>query len=190
MESVDWLLLEESLFQQSKRAIDRFAVEHSKESCSFLAYAWIGEGEEISLCIDISDSAIRSAQENEQEILTQRLILLRLREAWKVARHFLNEPKVNEYAPGVDLFKYGPYVDIRLEHWDEVINQQPYPAHRQTEDDYLSGNIRILIWKCIERLITENVLDVLQLASPFHLGYQFHDEEIIVLRILNWPSLK
>lgn len=189
MKYFDWQQMEDGLFQQSKQAIERFAYEHMQEQCSFLAYGWMGdEDNSVYLCIDTPEQAIHSAQQVEQDALIQRSKLMGLREAWRVASSWLTEPKIIDYAPSVELFKYDSYMHFRLDNWDELINQKPYPEHKKWEDDYLYGNMQLLFWKCIERLINEHVLDMLKLASPFRLGYQFHEEDIVVLRILNWPG--
>ena len=52
----------------------------------------------------------------------------------------------------------------------------------------MEGNLRIVLWKAIERLIASDAFAPLCLASPFRVGYQLHERELVVLRILNWPA--
>lgn len=56
------------------------------------------------------------------------------------------------------------------------------------EEGYLEGSTRLVFWKVLERLIDSGLFSHLHLSSPFRVGYQFHDQELIVLRILNWPK--
>jgi hypothetical protein len=65
-----------------------------------------------------------------------------------------------------------------------------YPQRQNNiEDDYIDGNVQIVLRKVIERLIAGEGFASLHLSSPFHADYQFHEKELVVLRILNWPTI-
>ncbi len=64
----------------------------------------------------------------------------------------------------------------------------PYPQpHDDIEDNYIDGNVQIVLWKAIERLIANEAFASLHLSAPFHVGYQLHTDSLVVLRVLNWP---
>ncbi|BFH63209.1 hypothetical protein PAJ34TS1_38010 [Paenibacillus azoreducens] len=52
----------------------------------------------------------------------------------------------------------------------------------------LEGNLSIVFWKVIDRLIREGRFSGLNMASPFFTGYTFHDKAPILLRIINWDK--
>jgi hypothetical protein len=45
------------------------------------------------------------------------------------------------------------------------------------------------MWRVAEQLAAEDAFAPLTMASPFLLGYSIHDQEEVILRLLNWPKL-
>lgn len=91
----------------------------------------------------------------------------------------------------VGYFAYHIYAETRFPELEEFSANGTYPEPEYDwQESYIDGNVRIVLWKVVERLIAENVFAPLRLASPFRIGYQFHDDgHFIVLRILNWPQI-
>ncbi|HLG61780.1 MAG TPA: hypothetical protein VKY19_07595 [Ktedonosporobacter sp.] len=184
----DWNDIEETLFLRGKDAILQFATEHPTEVCSFFAYAWMPIEGNFSLCFDTFDHALQMAKENEQSAIATRKMMFEQKQAWKYALYYSTQPRIVDYAPGIDLFAYASYVDVSFHGWEEFFNSAQYPKSLDHEDDYLEGNVRLVIWKVLERLIEGDFFSHLRLSLPFRVGYQFYDQELIVLRILNWPQ--
>jgi len=46
----------------------------------------------------------------------------------------------------------------------------------------VTGNLRILFWRVIDRLVEADAFAALTVATPLHLGYIFHEERPVVLR--------
>lgn len=185
---LDWREIEEALFETGKSAILKFSKEHKGELCSFLAYAWTVVDGDFSICFDTQSNARRIARENEQEVITQRKLMLGGAQSWKNAHYFLTNPLIVDYASGVDLFAYPIYEQVWIDNWNAFAANEALPKSQNGQDTYLEGNVRLIIWKVLERLIEANLFDSLALSFPFRLGYQFHGQEITVLRILNWPE--
>lgn len=143
---------------------------------------------DFSICLDTLSNARSRARENEQEVIEHRKKILGGKDAWKMARSLLAEPGIIDYALAVDLFTYAPYVDIFFEDWEVLSSNELAPKSQAWEESYLEGNTRLVLWKVLERLIDSDIFSHLHLSSPFRVGYQFHDQELVVLRILNWPQ--
>lgn len=189
MEAIfDWQALEEHLIEQSREAIRRFATEYPDVTCSFFAYDVNPIYGEFLVSFETAEHSLQTAQENEQEAIRRRNQMLTLPEAWRGAEYFSTHPVVIEYSPDVGLFAYPMYAQIKVYELDELSASGVYPTGLPTDDDYIEGNARIVLWKVIEQLITSDAFAPLALASPFRVGYQYHDEALTVLRILNWPQ--
>lgn len=184
-----WPEIEETLFNVGKIAIMRFAKEHPQELCSFFAYAWMVIDGDFSICFDTSSNALRAAKANEHEAMERRERMLGGTQAWRNARYFLTNPHIVDYTSDIDLFAYPLYEHVQIDSWNAFATNEALPKNRSKEDTYLEGNVQLIIWKVFERLIKEELFNFLSLASPFRLGYQFHDQELVVLRILNWPKV-
>jgi len=185
----DWHKVEEVLFDQGKAAIMQFASEHSHEQCSFFAcYADPFEGL-FEYCFDTFNNAIRMAMKTESEAIEYKNMMLRRDWLWKQAKILTNHPHIVDYAPFTGLFAYTPYTEITFDGWLGFVDSEDYPEKKDGEDDYLEGNTRMIIWRVFDRFIENHLFQHLHMTSPFRLGYQFHDSDLIVLRILNWPQL-
>lgn len=98
-------------------------------------------------------------------------------------------PRVTDYSPDIGYFAYHMYADLNFPELAGFKESETYPQKRNAvEDDYIEGHVRIILWKVIERLIASDTFSQLHLASPFRVGYEFHDGDLLVLRILNWPT--
>ena len=93
---------------------------------------------------------------------------------------------------GKDRFKYEAYSVVDLPEWRAYFESDEFREVVATEDgsrkpDPFEGNVIVVFWNVIERLINEELFSKLSMSSPFRVGFQFHDAHLIVLRILNWP---
>lgn len=109
-------------------------------------------------------------------------------DAWRGAEYGINTPVLSVFNTDSGGFAYQEYATMEFPQWRKLAESSDYPKGDEYDDDYLEGNVRLLLWKVIERLIKENCFQVLKLASPFMTRYGFHDEEGRILRILNWPQ--
>lgn len=185
--TLDWSEIEETLFSMARAAILQFSVEHPDEICSFFAFAWTIVDGDFSICLDTLSNARSHAKENEQEAIEGRKKILGGKNAWRSARSLLTEPRIVDYAPAVDLFAYAPFADILFEDWEAFSNADLAPKNQTWEEGFLEGNARLVLWRVLERLIDSDLFSHLHLSSPFRIGYQFHDQRLVVLRMLNWP---
>lgn len=184
---VDWQGIEDRLLAFSMDTIRRFASEHPKEVCSFFAY-------DVDLpfflpSFDTPENALRVAQQTEQNAIARRAKMLTLPTAWRGARHFSTSPPVLDYSYSTGHFAYHIFADIKIDELEDLQLAEDYPQD-EAADDYAVGKTRIVLWRVIERLIDSGELRHLPLASPCRLGYQMHDNELTVLRILNWPQVQ
>lgn len=182
----DWHAVEERLFEESKTAILQFATEHPDEIFSFFAYYTEPYYGNFLLFLETYANALKAAQENEQQAIARRKSMLRTEGMWISAKSFTTHPSVTYHAPSVGNLTSTYFANIQFDGWEEFAESEEYPKGQEWNDDYLEGNVRIVIWKVVERLIEEDIFEELRLASPFFIGYEVHDEEMVILRILHW----
>lgn len=185
----DWQSLEDRLFEQSKALILRFAAEHPDVTCSFFAYDTHPAYGEFLPSFDNSENMLRMAKEDEQRAIARREKMLKREWSWRSAHTMWRS--ASDSSPDVGYFAYHIYAEIRFAELEELSMSGNYPqTNHKSEDNYIDGNVRIVLWKVVERLIADEAFAPLRLASPFRVGYQFHDDgQFIVLRLLNWPQV-
>lgn len=185
----NWQSLEDRLFEESRAVILRFAAEHPDVTCSFFAYDTNPAYGEIFPSFDSYENMLRTAQEEEQRLMARREKVLTQEWSWESA--LSKTGSVSESSPSVGYFAYHIYAETRFPELEEFSMNGGYPEPPyEWQDSYIDGNVRIVLWKVVERLIAAEAFAPLRLASPFRIGYQFHDDgHFITLRILNWPRV-
>jgi hypothetical protein len=107
--------------------------------------------------------------------------------AWQSAHYFTINPRVVDYTPHAGAFAYHVGSGLEVDVLRHLQGSENYPESRETEDDYAQGNVRVVIWRVVERLVEVDAFAPLRRAAPFRVGYQIDDDELVVLRILTWP---
>lgn len=130
------------------------------------------------------------AQMAEQRAIERRNRMLNYEWYWRHARSMLQIPRLTDYSPDIGYFTYPMYAQIDFQELTELSESNAYPPrNNDVEDDYINGNVRIVLWRVVEQLIAHNIFVHLHLATPFHVGYELHEDELVVLRILKWPPI-
>lgn len=185
----DWQSVEDRLFDQSLETTQRFAVEHPDVVCACFAY----DTDPIyGYCLpsfDTCENSLQRARTHEHSVLEMRKKLLTQQQAWRSAKSASILPSLADFNEEIGFFTYHIYANITFPELDEMWRQDTYPKGEEYEDNYIEGNVRIILWKVVERLIASQVFEQMKLASPFRIGYAFHDEPFVTLRILNWPQV-
>lgn len=182
----NWEAVTDRLYVFTCATIERFVSEHPDEVCSFFAY-------DVDLpfflaSFDTPANALKVARQAEQEAIERRAKMLTIPDAWRVARSFSMCPPVLDYCYSTGDFAYHIFDETKLDELEDLHFAEDYPEY-ENADDYAEGNTRIMLWRMIERLIASDNLNCLQLAAPFRIGYQMHDDDLTILRILNWPAI-
>ncbi|HEX8035401.1 MAG TPA: hypothetical protein VF510_16210 [Ktedonobacterales bacterium] len=184
---VDWHDVEERLFQWCLDGIARFAESHPEVVCSFLAISYNTDAGVFQLSLDTPDNALREAQVNERDAIEQRRKVLASEWSWRSARYFLLNPRVVDYTLHAGAFAYHVEPALAVETLWQLQSREDYPQSREHEDEYAQGNVRVVIWRLVERLVEADAFAQLSLAAAFRVGCQTDDDELVVLRILTWP---
>lgn len=184
----DWQAIEDRLFEGTQATIARFISEHPDVVCSFFAYDVDLDAGYFLPSFDTPENAIQQAQRQETWAIQTRNQMLNQVWSWRYARNPIQVPRVVSSSPDVDYFAYHMYTELHFPELVQLRERADYPSKNNVvENDYVEGNVYILLWKVVERLIADHAFDRLSLASPFSIGYQLHEDELRVLRILNWP---
>jgi hypothetical protein len=123
--------------------------------------------------------------------------------AWESARYYIVERQSYAHSTSTGGFAFPDYEEVEFRGWKRFaasftrdLPPQGTPGFAEAESQaldlystYLHGHVMLIFWRVIERLIAEGDLHGLKLASPFRLGFNFHDQGLItVVRIINWPA--
>jgi hypothetical protein len=181
MAQPDWQGAEETLFTQSLEIIQRFAREHPDELFSFFAYSVDSEFTGVGLLFDTRDHSLRQARAEEWYQIRARNQLFDLDHGWKHASYHVNR-RIEDYNLRRE-FRYEGIRFVELPAWGEF-----FESLEEEQGPELEGRIIVAIWRVVNRLIEAGAFDAMNKASPFRIGFTFHDDEMKVLRLLNWPS--
>jgi hypothetical protein len=193
MAESDWRQAEGILFEESQKVIREFAQKHPDTLLSLFAYTVDAEYSGVGINFDTPANSLRKAKVHQRHEIETRNRLFAPDNAWKSAHY---------YAAGAhgeidDFNRRGPwqyevvsFVPLAAweQAWEEFCSNPP-----SDEDDEagakLEGRIIVSLWRVVDRLVRSDVFDVLKRATPFRIGYAFHDAKLVVLGILNWPEL-
>jgi hypothetical protein len=185
----DWEASDRKLHKASVAAIKRFAREHPGQPvCCFFFDCDEPRYGHLSISLDTLENNIRTVKEVEQFALESRSENLRGGIPWRRAKYQLNYPVISPFNTNSGDFEFTEYADLQFPAWVKLAAKGNYPKRVEGEDDYLESNARLVIWRVAEQLVAEDAFAPLTLASPFLLGYSIHDQEEVILRLLNWPK--
>jgi hypothetical protein len=178
-----WDQAEEVLFEQSQSIIRQFSLEHPDEWFSLFAYSVDSEYAGVALNFDTPVNSLHRAKRHQRDRVKYLNELFASQDGWKNARYHVANP-TNQ----IDDFNRGSW---RY----ELVQFVPLPACEEyfnscEEAPELEGRIIVSLWRVIDLLIEARAFDGLRRMPPFRLGFAFHDDNFVVLRILDWPDLK
>jgi hypothetical protein len=182
MTELDWGRAEDLLFERSREIIRQFAQAHPTELLSFFAYTVDSEYTGVALNFDTPANSLRKAKAHQRYEVDHRNRLFALAWGWENARYHVAHPTTqiddfNRQGP----WKYKLVEFVPLAAWEEYFRSSE-------EAPELEGRIISALWRVVDRLVEDKAFDGLRRAAPFRIGFGFHDDEMVVLRILDWPS--
>jgi hypothetical protein len=199
----DWAADEELLYSKCCEAIARFTAEHPDEVCSFLAFDSEPSYSYAIVALDTRENEIKESNRSQDYEIQNRIKQFAHENAWQKAHYFVAERQSHAHCRSSGSFAYAAYEHVEFEKWEDFLDSfmgdlppEDAPEYDEAESKaielhskYLEGHVILIFWKVIERLIEEGEINKLNLASPFRLGYNFHDQGLItVVRIINWPQ--
>ena len=183
-----WETSDRKLYKASTAAIKQFVRENpDTEVCCFFFDCDEPRYGHISISMDTLDNNIESVKQLEQFAIENRQKMLTSDKAWRWTKHQMSTPVLSAFNTNSGDFDFAEFADVDFPAWVTLANKNKYPRGAEHEDDYLESNARLVMWRVAEQLIADNAFHPLKLASPFILGFSIHDQEEVILRLLNWP---
>jgi hypothetical protein len=185
----DWGASDRKLHKASVAAIRRFARENpGVEVCCFFFACDEPRYGHLSIGLDTTDNNARTVKELEQYAIENRARNLLGKITWEWAKYQLSSPALSPFNTNSGDFEFSEYAEVEFPAWVKLAERGKYPKGAEHEDDYLESNARLVMWRVAERLVADDAFAPLKLSSPFLLGYSIHDQEEVILRLLNWPK--
>jgi hypothetical protein len=184
MAKPDWALAEELLFERSQTAIQDFGREHPGESISLFAYVVDSLFTGVSLNFDTAANSLSEAKRRQRREVEERNRLLSSAGGWEQARYRVAHPSRQIF----DFNHKGSWHYERV----EFVPLHEWEAFFEGIDDQgaveLEGRVIAALWRVVDRLVDAKSFDGLRRVAPFRIGFELHGEELVVLRILDWPG--
>jgi hypothetical protein len=181
MNQPDWTSADETLFKQSVAVIRQFITDHPDELFSTFAFSVDCLYTGAALNFDTLEHSLAEAQRHERYQIKHRSQLFADESSWRDARYF-----VAHYTRRVDdcnlrgSFKYDLVAFVEVPVWEDYFNSNEECAE-------LDGRVIVALWRVVDRLVKVGAFNGLKMSPCFRIAFSFHDDEMIVLRILNWP---
>ncbi len=183
----DWQASDRKLHKASVAAIKRFVREHRGQAvCCFFFDCDDPQYGHLSINLDTPENNVRAVKELEAYAIAARASNLRGKLTWEWAQHQLGTPALSPFNTDSGDFAFPEYAEVKFPAWVRL-SRKGYPKRAEHEDDYLKSNARLVMWRVVEQLVSEEAFARLTMASPFLIGYSIHDQEVVILRMLNWP---
>ncbi len=199
----NWAEAEKLLYSKSCEAISRFVIEYPNALCSSFGFYLQPDYTSAFIAFDTLKNAIESAKQSEEREIKKRVEQFASDFAWQNAEFNLTFRQSYAHSRNTGDFEFFDYEQVAFDGWEEFFAD--FEAGLPSKDDpaydaeetrackaygkYMNGHALLIFWKVIEKLIAEREIYKLNLASPFRLGFDFHDAgPMVVFRILNWPE--
>ncbi len=186
----DWQQSEDALFDESCETIRRFALEHSGCLCSFFAFDCDAVYGDVNINFDSAQNGLVEAQKYQGDWVVSRLRRLVDADAWRIEKDYLAR-NMFEHSISVSEFEFSCFGRRQFREWETFAFSSCYPKRERDDDpDYLTGHVTLILWRVLERLHDAKIFEQLNLASPFRLGYEYHDDVrgLVVTRIMKWTQ--
>jgi hypothetical protein len=182
MAESNWIDAEETLFKQTRQVLGRFAENHPEEVCSFFAYTVDADFKGVGVNLETPANSLRRAQAHQRHQIQQRNEVFAEERGWERAHHIVAHysNRIEDWNHS-DPFRHELFEFVALPAWEKF-------AQAGIEAEKLEGRVIMSLWRVVERLVEAGAFDVLRRVPPFRVGFAFHDDEMIVLRILDWPA--
>lgn len=191
-EEPDWQKGEGKLFAACVRAIQRLAKEHPGTVCSYLGFDSEPYYGYVMIGFETPENSLKVARRKHAYEVKNQAAQFQHAHAWKTVHYFVEQRQCPGHSDSTGYFKFEQYEQVEFPEWQPFAESESYPEESSPENgsepDYLEAHVILIFWKVIERLIAENALAPLELTSPFRLGYNFHDSDLVTVRIINWPD--
>jgi hypothetical protein len=184
----DWEASDRKLYKASMAAIKTFAREHpGRPVCCYFFDCDEPRYGHLSISFDTLENNVQAVKELEKYAVESRAKNLRGKIKWEWAKYQLSTPVLSPFNTNSGDFEFPEFAEVEFPAWVKLAEKGNYPKGAAHEDDYLESNARLVMWRVAEQLVAEDAFAPLTLASPFLLGYSIHDQEEVILRLLNWP---
>ena len=185
MIKLDWPGAEELLFERSQAILRRFGLEHPEEPVSLFFYTVDSEVAGVALNFDTPANSLHGAQAHQRREIEYRNQLFASERGWQQSHYFVAHPtrQIDDFNRHGSC-KYELFEFVELAAWEDCFN-----GNEETSEKELEDRIVTALWRVTDRLVKAKAFDVLKRAAPFRIAFAFHDDGIVVLRILDWPRV-
>ena len=169
----------------TREAIISFSSTHPNEEVCYFAFDCDPIYGYVLACFNTTDNSLRYVKERQERNLLRGKKILGNDKYRDNAYYYVESLNVPPHCNNTGDFKYQGYSEISFPEWEEYSRSDEYPKSEGHKDDYLDNRVAFIFWQALTQLVEEGAFSNLKLASPTLVGFMFHDQQEIVVRILN-----
>ncbi len=175
------------LARKIKEAVAKFAAENSTEKvCYFGLDSDPGYGYVLT-CFNTTEADRQFVKSSRSRNVEYTYELLR-GEQEETLYSQMKTYSLLPFCNNPEHFKFQGYTQIDFPEWAELSKEEGLLESDEYEDSYLYRNIAKFTWEVLRDLSADGTFNALNLASPCFVGFGFHDDEMIIVEILNIPD--
>jgi hypothetical protein len=188
MDEAQWDVFLQRLLDASRAAIRRFAAEHPAGELCYFAFDSEPRYGYVLTCFNTSRANLQHVREWHDKRVAYRKELLS-QSVWR--DHAYYQVKANSVSPfcnNTGDFAYQDFAEVKFPEWQAFAESNDYPEASNDNDDYLQNRVALIFARALDTLAEEGSFSGLRLSSPTMLGFGFHDQDQLIVRMLNLPT--
>jgi hypothetical protein len=187
MDEAQWDVFLQRLLDGSRPAIRRFAAEHPGDEVCYFAFDSEPRYGYVLICFNTSQSNLRHVSEWHEKRVAYRKALLS-QQVWRDRAYYqVRTHSVLPFCDNTGDFAYQGFAEVKYPEWQTAAESEEYPQASDDNNDYLQNRVALLFAQALDVLAEEGSFSSLGLACPTLLGFGFHDQEQLIVRMLNLP---
>jgi len=184
----DFAALEEHLMTGCRAVITQFAKEATaSDPVTFFAIDSNPYYGEFLPSFDTVSTSLAWVRNNEADVLSGReWMKLRGKNAWLRTYEGAYRSSVPMFNVEVSEFTHHMFGNCKYSPLDALARSAPYKALNAPakKDGWIEGHTRVTLARVCDRLVGESAFAKLPRSKPFGVGYQYHDEKMVVCRVI------
>jgi hypothetical protein len=186
----DWTALEKHLVTHCRKAITLFTRTKGATKKDPLAFFAIDSnpyyGEFLPSFDTLANARACMRAEQTRRLEHRAWMKLEGKNAWRETYDCAYNSAAPMFNPDVSEFSHHMFHEAEYKALDTLARSKQYAKLNANagKDGWIEGHVRVVLARVCDALVDKKAFAKLPLAEPFGVGYQYHDERMVVCRVI------